>query len=62
MITGRLSTAELEETYDLIAAGVDAAGPEKASLFLAKLSLALAAISGDMAVVRDAVDAAKRDL
>lgn len=62
MISGKLTTAELEETYDLIAAGVDAAGPEKASLFLAKLALALAAISGDMALVRDAVDAAQRDL
>jgi hypothetical protein len=62
MITGKLTTSELEQAYDLIAAGIDTAGAEKAPLFLAKLALALAAITADMAAIREAVAAAQRDL
>jgi hypothetical protein len=62
MIEKKLSTAEVEAAYDLIAEGIDQAGEEKARLFLAKLSLALANLSGDIHAVRQAVDAALKDL
>lgn len=62
MIDKRLSTADLETAYDLIAAGIDRAGDEKAKLFLAKLSLALANLAGDLNEITQAVDAALRDL
>ena len=62
MIVKKLSTAEIEAAYDLIAEGIDRAGEDKAKLFLAKLSLALANLTGDLAVVRQAVDAALKDL
>jgi len=62
MIDKKLTTAELEQVYDLIAAGIDAAGPAKAQLFLAKLSLTLANLLGDAAAVTGAVEVASRDL
>jgi len=62
MIEKKLTTAALEEIYDLVAAGVDRAGEARAQLFLAKLCLALANQVGDTAEVRQAVDAALRDL
>jgi hypothetical protein len=62
MIERRMSIIEIEQVYDLIAAGVDEAGPDKASLFLAKLALALANLVGDVEVVAGAVQAAARDL
>ena len=62
MIPKNLSTAEIEAAYDLIAEGIDRAGEGKAQLFLAKLSLVLANLTGDLASVRQAVDAALKDL
>jgi hypothetical protein len=62
MIAKKLSTAEIEAAYDLIAEGIDRAGEGKAQLFLAKLSLALANLTGDLGAVRQAVDAALEDL
>lgn len=62
MIPKNLSTAEIEAAYDLIAEGIDRAGEGKAQLFLAKLSLVLANLTGDLAAVRQSVDAALRDL
>jgi len=62
MITKKLSTADIEAAYDLIAEGIDRAGEEKARLFLAKLSLALANLVGDLSEVTRAVDAALKDL
>jgi hypothetical protein len=57
-----LSSAALEATYDLIADGVDRAGEAKAQLFLAKLSLALANLVGDLGQITRAVDTALKDL
>ena len=57
-----MSTGEIERVYDLIAAGIDKAGPDKSELFLAKLSLALANLAGDSDQVWNAVLAAGRDL
>lgn len=62
MIEKKLSTADLEEVYDLIAEGVDTAGPDKAALFLAKLSLALANMLGNRQAVEAAVTTSLKDL
>ena len=62
MIDKRMGIAEIERVYDLIADGVDRAGPDKSQLFLAKLSLALANLVGDTEAVANAVLAAGRDL
>jgi len=62
MLDKKLSTAAIEEIYDLIAAGIDQAGEANANLFLAKLSLALANLVGDAAQVTQAVEASLRDL
>jgi hypothetical protein len=62
VIDKKLSNAEIEAAYDLIAEGIDRAGPDGARLFLAKLSLALANLTGDIEAVRRAIDAALKDL
>jgi hypothetical protein len=62
MIEQKMSIIEIEQVYDLIAEGIDKAGPDKMTLFLAKLSLALANLVGDSKTVADAVLAAGRDL
>lgn len=62
MIEKKMSVNELEQVYDLIAEGIDKAGPDKTALFLAKLSLALANLVGDGKAVAGAVLAAGRDL
>lgn len=62
MIEKNLTTTDLEDVYDLIAEGVDAAGPDKAPLFLAKLALALANLLGDRQLVEQAVRASVKDL
>lgn len=62
MIEQKMSILEIERVYDLIAKGIDEAGPDKASLFLAKLALALANLVGDSSIVANAVIAAGRDL
>jgi hypothetical protein len=62
VIEKRMSTVEIERVYDLIAEGIDKAGPDKGELFLAKLSLALANLVSDSEQVANAVIAAGRDL
>ena len=62
MIEKKMTVIELEQIYDLIAEGIDKAGPDKMALFLAKLSLALANLSGDGKAVAGAVLSAGRDL
>jgi hypothetical protein len=62
MIEKKMTVIELEQIYDLIAEGIDKAGPDKMALFLAKLSLALANLLGDGKAVAGAVLAAGRDL
>lgn len=62
MIAKRMSTGEIERVYDLIAEGIDKAGPDKSELFLTKLSVALANLTGDSEQVANAVLAAGRDL
>lgn len=58
----RLAFADLEKIYDLLAAAIDAAGPDKETLFLAKLCLTMAHEMGDLALVERAIEIAKADL
>lgn len=62
MLDKRLSTAGIESAYELIANGIDQAGDRNAQLFLAKLSLALANLNGDLAELERAIEASLRDL
>ncbi len=57
-----LSITELEEVYDELAQAIDAAGPEKAQLFLVKLALLDAQALGDVEAFRRNLAAALRDL
>lgn len=47
-----LEFAELEQVYDLLAEAIDAAGPERESLFLARLVLLLSHEIPDLERVR----------
>jgi len=58
----KLPFEDLEKAYDLLAAAIDGAGPEKEALFLAKLCLTLAHEIGDLTTVEQAIDIAKADL
>ena len=57
-----LGVPELETVYDWLAHAVDAAGPGKAELFLAKLALLNAQALGDTARIRQHIDSALQDL
>jgi len=57
-----LDVPSLEDAFDLIAEGVDEAGPDNERLYLAKLALTLAHRLGDLEAVRDAVRTALTDL
>jgi hypothetical protein len=57
-----LSITELEEVYDELAQAIDAAGPEKAQLFLVKLALLDAQALGDVEAFRRKLASALRDL
>lgn len=61
-MTQTLAFQDLEEIYDRVAAAVDAVGPEKEALFLAKLCLTLAHHVGDRATVERAIEIAETDL
>jgi Protein of unknown function (DUF2783) len=52
----------LEHAYDAIAAGIDRAGPDQETVFLAKLALALSNAIGDAAVVSVCIEIALQDL
>jgi hypothetical protein len=58
----KLPFEDLEKVYDFLAIAVDAAGPEKETLFLAKLCLTLAHETGDLTTVERAIEIAKADL
>jgi hypothetical protein len=57
-----LTFEELEAAYDLLARAIDTAGPDRQSLFLAKLALVLAHETGDAALFRRAVATAVEDI
>lgn len=45
--------SDLEEVYELLADGIDRAGPQREAVFLAKLAMLLAHRLGDPVSVRD---------
>jgi hypothetical protein len=57
-----MSEADLERAYDLIAQGVDRAGPASESAFLARLALALSAQLASIEKLTEAIQAAEQDL
>lgn len=57
-----LDIAGLEAVYDRLAQAIDAAGPDKAELFLAKLALLQAQALGDAQLFARHVEAALQDL
>ena len=59
---GGLPFADLEVVYDRLAEAIDAAGPERESLFLAKLALLLSRRLGERAAVEEAIAVALADL
>lgn len=61
-MTTTLTTEALEQTYELIAKGIDDVGSEQESLFLSKLCLTLAYRLGDHEQVAAAVEMAKQHL
>jgi hypothetical protein len=61
-MTQPLEFAELEQVYELLAAAIDAVGPDNESLFLTKLCITLAHRSGDLVAVREALEIAARGL
>jgi hypothetical protein len=60
--TRSLNIPGLETVYDLLAAAIDEAGPEKSELMLVKLALLSANALGDPDVFRAHHDAAVKDL
>jgi hypothetical protein len=52
----------LEAAYETLATAIDSAGAEREALFLTRLALVLANHLGDIAVFRNAVDAALEGL
>ena len=57
-----LKAEELERIYDLVAEAIDKVGPEKESLFLSRLCLALANELGDENKVRECINIAGKEL
>ncbi len=57
-----LSIAGLEVVYDALAQAIDAAGPDKAELFLVKLALLNANALGDAALFQQHLNDALQDL
>lgn len=55
-----LEFAELEQVYDLLAEAIDEAGPERESLFLARLAVLLAHEISDLDRVRELIGVALR--
>lgn len=62
MLESKLDFAHLEEVYDLLADGIDAAGPENVTQFLTKVALGMASQTDDIANVRAVIEASSRDL
>lgn len=57
-----MSPEELELTYEALARQIDAVGPKKSELFLAKLALLFANRIGSADVVADLIEEASRNL
>jgi len=57
-----MTSADLEAVYEALAEKLDAVGPDRRDLFLAKLALLLSQDLGDTALVRTRIDEAARNL
>lgn len=57
-----MTPTDVEAVYDALAQTLDAAGPQKSELFLAKLALLLAHEVGDVARVRTLIAQAAANL
>jgi hypothetical protein len=57
-----LPFTDLETAYETLARAIDAAGPDRESLFLAKLALTLAHEAGDLTLFHRAVETALQDV
>jgi hypothetical protein len=57
-----LSFQDLEKVYDLVAAAIDAAGPDQEALFLSKLCITLAHNIQDISIIEEAIEIARLDL
>lgn len=60
-MTTQARQADLEDVYEALAAGIDAAGPEREAFYLAKVALLLAERIGDPAEVLKALREAASD-
>jgi hypothetical protein len=60
--TARLEFTDLERVYTLLAEAIDTVGPERETLFLAKLALTLARQVGDHDAVAETIATARLDL
>lgn len=58
----KLPIQDLEQVYDNLAQAIDAATPEKAELFLAKLALLAAETLGDAKQFMALIEVASQDL
>ena len=57
----KLSEPDFEKAYELIAAGIDRAGPGNERMFLGKLCLVLAGQLGDLGMLKEAIGIAETD-
>ena len=53
---------DLETAYELLARAIDDVGPENDALFLAKLSIAMVQVTGDLSALERAIEIARSDL
>jgi hypothetical protein len=61
-VSGGLPIDDLETLWERLADAIDAAGPEKSPLLLAKLALLMGNEIGDPATVNRLIEAAQRDM
>jgi hypothetical protein len=57
-----LAFKDLEKVYDLVAAAIDEAGPDREVLFLSKLCLTLAHNIKDVSIIEEAIEIARLGL
>lgn len=56
----KLSEADFDKAYEMIAVAIDRVGPKKDKLFLSKLCLTLAAQMEDLATLKEAIRIAEK--
>jgi hypothetical protein len=61
-LMGTMPFEDLEIAYEILARAIDAAGPDKEALFLARLALVLAHETGNISLFQQAVATALEDM